>query len=73
MPPEPFNLEELNVSVPNIKYDVDEFFYSLLKDRYANLEKCIEICKQHDRYLEDGKITSKLISMKLCANEEEAG
>jgi hypothetical protein len=54
-------LEELNVSQPTIKYDVDEFYYSLLRERYANLDRCIEICKQYDRYLECGKITSKLI------------
>ena len=33
-PPEPFNLEELNVSVPRIKYDVDEFYLEMLREKY---------------------------------------
>ena len=29
-PSEPFNLEELQISVPNLKYDTDEYFLEIL-------------------------------------------
>lgn len=32
---EPFNLEELNISVPNLKYDIDEYFLEILQDKYS--------------------------------------
>jgi hypothetical protein len=34
-PPEPFNLDELNISIPNLKYDTDEFYLEVLRDKYG--------------------------------------
>jgi hypothetical protein len=28
--PEPFNLEDLNISIPSLKYDTDEYYLGLL-------------------------------------------
>jgi hypothetical protein len=57
----PFNLEELNISMPRLKYDVDEFYLEILRDKYSQFEKCLEVCKQHDCYLESEKIIKKLL------------
>jgi hypothetical protein len=33
--PEPFNLDELNISIPNLKYDTDEFYLEVLREKYG--------------------------------------
>lgn len=41
----PFNLEELNISMPRLKYDVDEFYLEILRDKYSQFEKCLTVCR----------------------------
>lgn len=55
---EPFNLDDLNVSIPNLKYDVDEHFLEILRDKYSKdiVEKGLAICRQFDCYADEEKI-----------------
>lgn len=53
--PEPFNLDELNISIPNLKYDTDEFYLEVLREKYGAqvVERGCVICREYDCYLQD--------------------
>ncbi len=65
---EPFNLDDLNLSVPNLKYDVDEHFIEILNEKYSAqiVEKARELCRQYDCYHEDDKIVMKMLQDGLA-------
>jgi hypothetical protein len=71
---EPFNLEELNISVPNLKYDIDEYFLEILQDKYSTniVQKALAICRQFDCYADEEKIVKRLMQDGLTAVEQDA-
>ncbi len=68
---EPFNLDELNVSIPNLKYDIDEYFVELLKDKYSHniVEKGLAVCRQFDCYSDEEKIVKRFMQDGLASVE----
>ena len=71
---EPFNLEDLNVSIPNLKYDVDEHFLEILRDKYSHnvVEKGLAICRQFDCYADEDKIVKQMMQKGLASVEPDA-
>ena len=72
--PEPFNLDDLNVSIPNLKYDVDEHFLEILRDKYSYnvVEKGLAICRQFDCYADCEKIVRRMMQDGLASVEADA-
>lgn len=68
---EPFNLEDLNVSIPNLNCDMGEHFLEILKDKYSHniVEKGLAICRQFDCYAEEEKIVRRLMQDGLSSVE----
>lgn len=68
---EPFNLDDLNVSVPNLKFDIDEYFVEILKDKYSHniVEKGLAICRKYDCYAEEEKIVKQMMQDGLTSFE----
>jgi hypothetical protein len=67
-------LDDLNVSVPNLKYDIDEYFMEILKDKYSHniVEKGLAICRKYDCYAEEEKIVKTLMQDGLTSVEQDA-
>lgn len=74
-PPEPFNLDELRISLPQLKFDTDEYYIQVLREKFgkACLERALAICKEYENvYLEDQKIVSQMVKTGFMPSEEKA-